>query len=86
MATELNRVQAARFWAKVNKEAPGGCWEWTASRTAYGYGRFALRSERLLKAHRVAWEILRGPIPQDMTLDHLCPETRAASIRIISRS
>jgi len=39
-----------------------------------GYG--VIKSEpparRMLRAHRVAWELLRGPIPAGMHLDHLC--------------
>lgn len=48
-----------------------GCWEWTASRTGAGYGKVWWRGA-LRQAHRVAYELLRGPIPPGLVIDHLC--------------
>jgi hypothetical protein len=66
-----------RFWAKVNFDGPPWngtpCWEWTASLTK-GYGRFVINGRRQM-AHRVAYEWLRGPIPDGLTIDHLCRNT-----------
>jgi hypothetical protein len=62
-----------RFWAKVEKTST--CWLWTAARIASGYGHFHVArngQRRALKAHRVAFELLKGPIPDGMCLDHLC--------------
>lgn len=64
-----------RFWSKVNKDGPLGCWVWTASLSADGYGQFiVMRGTRgfPVRAHRVAWELLRGPIPDGLVLDHRC--------------
>ena len=58
----------ARFWQYVE---PGDCWEWTATRTEAGYGRFYFR-EAIWKAPRVAWTLLIGEIPDGMEIDHLC--------------
>lgn len=63
-----------RFWSKV---APTGfCWEWTGARSNTGYGHFFVdggRAEPKTRgAHRVAWELLIGPIPEGLVLDHLC--------------
>lgn len=44
-----------------------GCWRWTASIDAYGYGRITNRP-----AHRVSYEVHVGPIPDGLQLDHLC--------------
>jgi hypothetical protein len=60
-----------RFWAKVDKDGPGGCWEWTGTRTK-GYGKFQAESRRTVSAHRFAYELLVGVIPDGLTLDHLC--------------
>jgi hypothetical protein len=57
-----------RFLSKVAIRADG-CWEWRASRNRDGYGQFSgLGSSQL--AHRVAYELFVGPIPEDRTLDH----------------
>jgi hypothetical protein len=58
-----------RFWNKV--DATGPCWLWTACTSGNGYGGFQLDG-RLQAAHRVAYELLVGPIPEGMQLDHLC--------------
>ena len=58
----------ARFWEKVNKT--GGCWEWTGARYWHGYGVFNHADTSY--AHRVAWMLERGPIPEGLELDHLC--------------
>src|SRR5690242_13805090 len=47
-----------------------GCWLWVGSMfQTGGYGRYGNKS-RL--AHRVVYELLVGPIPDGLTLDHLC--------------
>jgi hypothetical protein len=59
-----------RFWIKV-KRGPG-CWIWQASRAKRGgYGQFMLRG-RLLKAHRVAYELRVAPIPSGLFVCHKC--------------
>lgn len=60
----------ARFWNYVDKS--GECWEWQGTRDR-GYGRcFVGRPKRYSPAHRVAYELAVGPIPEGLTLDHLC--------------
>jgi hypothetical protein len=50
---------------------PSGCWEWTAARLADGYGTF-FDGEKVVLAHRWAYEHFVGPIPEGLALDHLC--------------
>lgn len=38
----------------------------------YGYGRIMLADGRIALAHRAAYEAFVGPIPNGMTIDHLC--------------
>ena len=58
-----------RFWKKV-KKTRNGCWLWIAA-TSKGYGQFSIN--RIMRpAHRIAYELLVGKIPKDLTLDHLC--------------
>jgi hypothetical protein len=58
-----------RFWSKVDKTE--SCWNWTASKNTQGYGGFKLNG-KVKKAHRVAYELTRGHIPDGLVLDHLC--------------
>ena len=59
----------ARFWAKVDKS--GDCWEWTAGKDVGGYGSFYL-SGSSIKAHRIAYTITVGDIPDGMCVLHTC--------------
>ena len=63
-----------RFWAKVNKTDT--CWLWTAC-TTNGYGRIGSGEGpgKMLLAHRAAYEMIVGPIPEGLDLDHLCRVT-----------
>lgn len=58
-----------RFWAFVEKTPT--CWLWTGAATN-GYGRFQLARGRTVFAHRFAYETEVKPIPQGLTIDHLC--------------
>jgi len=48
-----------------------GCWVWTAALNNGGYGLVRLDG-RTRRAHRVVYELLVGPIPEGLELDHLC--------------
>lgn len=50
---------------------PGECWPWPVVSKKLGYGT-AYWNGRLGYAHRFAYEVLVGPIPEGATLDHLC--------------
>ena len=58
-----------RFWSKVEKSET--CWLWTGAKINSGYGLFSVNDRRVL-AHRFAYELLIGPIPAGLTVDHLC--------------
>lgn len=57
-----------RFWSKVEKT--DGCWLWTGALNGGGYGRFNVG--RRLYAHRAAYLMFVGPIPDGLQIDHLC--------------
>lgn len=48
-----------------------GCWSWTGALSVGGYGIIRNRGGSSV-AHRALWEILVGPVPEGMELDHLC--------------
>ena len=57
--------------ARRSINAVTGCWEWVGPKDRDGYGK-AHSEGRTLVAHRAAYEVLVGPIPAGLTLDHLC--------------
>ena len=61
-----------RFWEKVDKRGPDECWEWTASTNSKGYGRLSSGRGVYLKAHRTAFVLSCGPIPEDLNVLHTC--------------
>ncbi len=76
------RPLADRFWEKVQKTE--GCWYWTASLRGNGYGQIYIgerpgQSAYIAPAHRVAYELLVGPIPEGLQIDHLCRNPRCVN-------
>ena len=72
-----------RFWSKVKKAGGDACWLWTGARDKHPkgkgltYGSFGIGSRtdhscRHVKAHRVAWELTHGPIPDGVKVLHKC--------------
>lgn len=61
-----------RFMKKVRKQ-DDGCWIWTASTNPRGYGIFARIDGVVLEvAHRSAYHLLVGPIPDGKLVLHKC--------------
>jgi hypothetical protein len=61
-----------RFWDKVAIGQPNECWPWTRAKTRDGYGSFGAYKGISVLAHRAAWEIQNGPIPDGMYVLHRC--------------
>ena len=71
-----------RYWIKVDKDGPipehrpelGPCHLWTGAQTTLddGWGRFWPTPGRPVLAHRFAYELEIGPIPDGLEPDHLC--------------
>lgn len=61
-ATKRERL----FWSHVHEDE-AGCWQFDGVMIRGGYRRFARKS-----AHRQAYEMVVGPIPDGLDLDHLC--------------
>lgn len=60
----------ARMQSKITA-LPDGCWYWTGAINSRGYGQWGVNGVSR-STHRVAYELLVGPIPDGMTIDHLC--------------
>ena len=73
----LDQATINAFWSKVDKRSDDECWEWLGPRAnpksgaPSGYGRIYIR-RKINQAHRVSYELVNGPIPEGLVLDHLC--------------
>lgn len=64
------------FWNKVDRSAgPASCWSWTGARNQGGYGRghwVGPTYAHTTFAHRRAYELAIGPIPDGLDICHSC--------------
>jgi hypothetical protein len=60
-----------RFWSNVDIRTPEECWNWTASVNSTGRGAFSIDGKNI-KAHRMAWILTYGEIPEGMIICHKC--------------
>lgn len=58
-----------RFWEKVQKT--DNCWLWIGAKNPGGYGMI-LKEQRRELAHRLAFEMKNGPVPDGIVVDHIC--------------
>lgn len=54
------------------RRTPSGCWEWVGYRKPSGYGKFSLHRLGTHAAHRLAYEVFCGPIPEGLSVCHHC--------------
>ena len=77
LASRSHLGDSERFWSKVDMGGPvhpvigTACFDWTASKVGNGYGLFWFGG-KTSRAHRVAWEMKNGPIPDDLQVLHRC--------------
>lgn len=74
ICTDPSRL--VRFWTKVAKTS--GCWNWLGGLAGRGYGTF-WDGARPVYAHRFSYEVHKGPIPEGLTVDHLCRNPRCVN-------
>ena len=68
-------INADRFWSKVDKNGPNGCWLYMGFRKWDGYGWLARRragKSRYYTAHRYAWILTHGEPADGMHVLHRC--------------
>jgi hypothetical protein len=72
MRPSTGQLLTDRIESKISPEPMSGCWLWTGYLAGgNGYGGITIENRQCL-AHRVVYELLVGPIPEGMELDHLC--------------
>ena len=75
----LTEKDVARFWSKVQRDAADKCWEWTRAKDKRGYGAFGhggLRHQVMRAAHRIAYQITHGPIPDGCFISSIATARR----------
>ena len=62
------------FWDKVQQGEVNACWPWIGRTNEKGYGIFSARvlNKRTHRAHRLAYELTNGSIPEGLHVMHLC--------------
>lgn len=65
-----------RFNEKWISEPYSGCWLWIGSTNKNGYGKLGVEGGKTISAHRTAWLLLKGNIPDGLCVLHRC-DTRA---------
>jgi len=65
------RKPADLFWEKTRPDEESGCLLWTATMSSDGYGAFHLKGKQI-RAHRFAWELKYGSIPEGYVVHHRC--------------
>lgn len=72
------KPRLGEFWSYVDKSSD--CWIWTGARATFGYGRYKEEA-----AHRVAFRLTHGPIPEGAYILHSCdnpPCVNPAHLRV----
>ena len=64
-------VDVERFMRHVVPVTESGCWLWAGVWNTKGYGIIQVNHYRYA-AHRIAYELFTGPIPEGLQIDHLC--------------
>lgn len=68
----IEYLRSIDWWSKVIKtDDESDCWLWSQSKGSHGYGQ-TWDGVTVRLAHRVAWVLTHGPIPDDLTVDHIC--------------
>ena len=78
---EINLAAAERAATRVEKDE-NGCWISTYSVASHGYAQVGWTHgdhRHMVTAHRASWVHFNGPIPDGMTVDHLCRVRRCVN-------
>jgi hypothetical protein len=75
----LTVERQSRFWSQVVKT--DSCHLWTGYVHSGGYGRVYFHEYgKVMRAHRVAWEIRNGPVPDGLMVLHKCRNRNCVNV------
>lgn len=64
---DMQPMDVARFWSRVDIATDFQCWEWKGARDAKGYGIY-----KGTRSHRVSYTMVNGKIPDGLLIRHRC--------------
>lgn len=67
-----------RFWKKVATGKLNECWEWQGAISKNGYGVIGVNGKNQ-SAHRISYELNKGPIPDGMHVLHACDNRKCVN-------
>src|SRR3990167_1168047 len=68
-----------RFWRRVFRRGSDECWEWQSYINDSGYGVLRTKKNVMLRAHRVAFELTFGAIPEGHFICHRCDNRKCCN-------
>jgi hypothetical protein len=68
----MEQLAIERFWKKVDKRSTDECWPWLGGKTTKGYGRARFAGTNARRAHRVAYLLTYGELPDSKLVMHSC--------------
>lgn len=71
---KFNRIRNSGLPEAVERRVhldESGCWVWWGARQKFGYGNVKVNKKHW-RVHRLAYELLRGPVPEGLVLHHTC--------------
>jgi len=68
-----------RFNKKYVINEDTDCWEWTHALNNIGYGMFRWATNKMRTAHRVSYELHKGPIPNGLFVCHTCDNPKCVN-------
>lgn len=71
------------MFAKVSRGTDEECWLWQGADNGTGYGQIS-KNYKKIYVHRLSYEIHVGPIPENMTVHHLCMNTKCVNPKHLS--
>lgn len=77
---EVEKLFSPRFLSKIRKDDVTGCWIWIGATKfpprypEHKYGQFFINGTQrsFISAHKHAYNVVYGPVPDGLEIDHAC--------------